>query len=301
MKKVEVEVRAGEDIKPTLRFTFKIEGKFSYPAETYPSIEFANGLILTPERKIVAHIFPDLLTNLNHSLKAIRKFDIEETELYKLDFLEQFEDQDFWGSSYGISYLDAPTLNFLDHIRKFHLKKDIMLLLGLEFRLIYSTIENKGSNNSPHLHYWVNIDRVFRYETLRIPASDWVHDFAPKLGLGEYIVVEIPKGNEVIKKAWEYVRQAEVSFRNWDDKSVSAHCREAVKIIKDYVGKQIDKGDKRKWEKLKDKINEIFAAVESLSSTGLHETEIAPIRRPDAEFILYLTKLLIRYAEQVVS
>ncbi len=145
------------------------------------------------------------------------------------------------------------------------------------------------------------MDRVFQYKSLHIPASDWVHDFAPKLGLGEYIVVEIPKGNEVIKKAWEYVRQAEVSFRNWDDKSVFAHCREAVKIIKDYVGKQIDKGDKRKWEKLKDKINEIFAAVESLSSTGLHETEIAPIRRPDAEFILYLTKLLIRYAEQVVS
>jgi len=295
VKKVEVEVRAGEDARPTLRFAFKVEGQFSHPQETRPVVEFLNGVLFTTDYKVISHILPFPLYSNSGNLSI----SLQTTNIITERSFDFPRKEEFSGNAYGIAYLDPHIIGFLDNLRNANPKKDLELIIALEFRFLYLKIERLGSH--PHFQHWVSMDKVFRYEKLHIPASDWVHDFAPKLGLGEYIVVEIPKGNEVIKKAWEYVRQAEVSFRNWDDKSVSAHCREAVKIIKDYVGKQIDKGDKRKWEKLKDKINEIFAAVESLSSTGLHETEIAPIRRPDAEFILYLTKLLIRYAEQVVS
>jgi len=42
--------------------------------------------------------------------------------------------------------------------------------------------------------------RISKTVPISIPASDWIHDFAPKLGLGEYFIVEIPKGEEIIKE-----------------------------------------------------------------------------------------------------
>jgi len=48
---------------------------------------------------------------------------------------------------------------------------------------------------------------------IRIPSTDWIHDYAPKLELGEYFIVEIPKGKRVIGKAWSYVEKAEGCFR----------------------------------------------------------------------------------------
>jgi hypothetical protein len=57
-------------------------------------------------------------------------------------------------------------------------------------------------------------------EGIRIPSIDWIHDFAPKLGLGEYFIVEIPRGKEAIKKAWDYIEKAEECNRQWDTKEL---------------------------------------------------------------------------------
>src|ERR1035437_846789 len=51
---------------------------------------------------------------------------------------------------------------------------------------------------------------------LRIPSTDWIHDYGPKLGLGEYFIVEIQKGDKTIERAWDYLEKAEEGCRTWN-------------------------------------------------------------------------------------
>ena len=73
---------------------------------------------------------------------------------------------------------------------------------------------------------------------IRIHSSDWIHDYAPNLGMGEYFAVEIPKGEKVIKEAWDYVEKAEECFRTWDTKGVFANCREVGKVLDKKIKKE---------------------------------------------------------------
>jgi len=143
--------------------------------------------------------------------------------------------------------------------------------------------------------------------TIKISSTDWIHDYAPKLGLGEYFVVEIPKGREVIKEAWSYVEKAEESFRRWETKGVYANCRE--------VGYLLDKIVKEKFGKdsfnYRERWGRAYSRFEHLASLDLHLEELkqkqqyAPedvkIGKEDAEHILTVTKLLIKYAEELLE
>jgi len=48
-----------------------------------------------------------------------------------------------------------------------------------------------------------------------ISSVDWIYDYVPKFGMGEYFIIEIPKGEKIIKEAWDYVEKAENCFREW--------------------------------------------------------------------------------------
>jgi len=76
-------------------------------------------------------------------------------------------------------------------------------------------------------------------ESIRIPSADWIHDYVPKLELGEYFIVEIPKGQKTVEEAWKYMEEAEECLRKWDIKGVFDNCREA--------GKALDKAVKEKF------------------------------------------------------
>jgi len=142
---------------------------------------------------------------------------------------------------------------------------------------------------------------------IRIPSTDWIHDYAPKLELGEYFIVEIPKGKGVIKEAWSYVEKAEECFRRWETKGVYANCRE--------VGYLLDRIVKEKFGKdsfnYKERWGRAYSRFEHLSSLDLHLEELkqrqqymrgdVKIGKNDAEHILTVTKLLIKYAEELLG
>ena len=155
-------------------------------------------------------------------------------------------------------------------------------------------------------HVFLSIqEKTFKKDAI-IRSSDWIHDYAPKLELGEYFIVEIPKGEELIE-AWNYIEKAEDCFRTWDTKGVYANCRE--------VGYLLDRILKRKFGK--DNFNyeirwgKSYGRFEGLASVDLHMEEFkkslkyspeeVKIGKSDAEHILTLTKLLIKYAEELIK
>ena len=147
------------------------------------------------------------------------------------------------------------------------------------------------------------VEQSFRKEGVRIPSTDWIHDYVPKLELGEYFVVEIPKGKMVMKKAWEYIEKAEECSRQWDTKGVYAHCREAGDFLNGAIKKKF-RNDPivKKWKRVIEKFNK-------LTSLDLHEEQIIEeepkgeifIGRPETEHILVVTKALVKYAEELLQ
>jgi hypothetical protein len=74
----------------------------------------------------------------------------------------------------------------------------------------------------------------------RIPSADWVHEFAPKLGLGTFEVVEIPdpsdlKGDlgERMAKAFEAARKARQSLRAGEWEDVCQDLRQVWELLRD--------------------------------------------------------------------
>ncbi|MCK4433933.1 hypothetical protein KAU92_00475 [Candidatus Bathyarchaeota archaeon] len=140
-------------------------------------------------------------------------------------------------------------------------------------------------------------------EGIRIPSTDWIHDYAPKLELGEYFIVEIAKGKMTIKKAWEYVEKAEECYRQWDTKGAYANCREVGKLLSEVIKKRFRKSPMiKKWKRAIEKF-------EKLTSLDLHEEDIKEevpkgeisISKADTEHILIVTKALIKYAEELLQ
>jgi len=156
-----------------------------------------------------------------------------------------------------------------------------------------------GSGN----HVFLEVREELLKKDIRISSSDWIHDYAPNLGMGEYFVVEIPKGEKVIKEAWDYVEKAEKCFRTWDTKGVFANCREVGKLLDKVIKNKFkDSPTIKKWKRVIEKFN--YSA-----SLDLHIEEIKEekpegdikIGKAEAENILIVTKALIKYAEELLK
>ena len=145
-----------------------------------------------------------------------------------------------------------------------------------------------------------------------ISSSDWIHDYAPKLELGEYFVVEIPKGKKIIEDAWNYMEKAEECFRRWDTKGVYANCREVGSLldrtIKDKFGKDSFAYDERwgrTYKRFKNLSFSNFASLdlhlEDIKKSQKYSSEDVKIGKADAEHMLIVTKALIKYAEELLE
>ena len=139
-----------------------------------------------------------------------------------------------------------------------------------------------------------------------IPSSDWIHDYAPKLGLGEFFVVEIPKGEETIKEAWNLVNKAEDSYRRWDTKGVFANCREAGYLLDRIVESKFGKESfiyKERWGRAYGRFEHLASLdlhLENIKKSAVYPIDEVKINKVDAEHILLATKLLVKLAENLL-
>jgi len=163
--------------------------------------------------------------------------------------------------------------------------------------------ENQWIISGMGSHVFLRVGEQLLKKDVRIHSSDWIHDYAPKLGMGEYFVVEIPKGEKVIEEAWSYVEKAEECFRIWDTKGVFANCREVGKLLNKIISNKFKNSPTiKKWKRAIGKFN-------YLASLDLHVEDIKEespegyikIGKPEAEHILIITKALIKYAEEILK
>ena len=149
-------------------------------------------------------------------------------------------------------------------------------------------------------------NEVLRKE-LTIPSSYWIHDYAPKLELGEYFIVEIPKGKETIEEAWQYIEKAEECFRRWDTKGAYVYCREAGSLLDGTLKTKMGKDSfiyKERWGRTYDRFNK-FASLdlhlEDIKKSPGYSPDDVKINKTDAEHTLIVTKMLVKYAEELIE
>lgn len=156
-------------------------------------------------------------------------------------------------------------------------------------------------------HVFLSIKEQILNKEIRIPSSDWINKFAPKLELGEYFIVEIPKGKKIIKDAWKYIEDAEKYFLNWNHKGVYDNCREIGVLLDQVLKKKIGKKSfnyEERWGRTYQKFNH-FASLglhlENLKQSQKYTSDDVKIGKIDAEHILNYTKILIKYAEELLE
>ncbi len=149
----------------------------------------------------------------------------------------------------------------------------------------------------------------------RIHSSDWINDFSPALGLGEFFVVEIPTGNKTLEDAWNLLSKAEESFRRWNLEGVISSCRLVGQNLDGFLKKRFDTESftyRERWERIYGSGKTGFTGWLSMplhseeiknEGTGGHKYEKSQVivTEADAEAILLTTKTLIKYAEKLVN
>ena len=159
-----------------------------------------------------------------------------------------------------------------------------------------------GSNNP----IFLSVEKRRHKEEKTIPSSDWIHDYAPKLGLGEYFVVEIPKGNKIIEEAWNYAEKAEDCYRRWDTKGAYINCREAGSLLDGTIKTEFEKDSfiyDERWGRTYKRFS-YFASLdlhlEDIKRSPKYSPEDVKISKADAEQVLIVTKALIKYAGELL-
>jgi hypothetical protein len=144
---------------------------------------------------------------------------------------------------------------------------------------------------------------------IEITVADWLQDYAPKLGLGEYFIVEIPTGEKTIKEAWKHIEQAENCYKHWDTKGAFANCREIGTLldtkIKEKFGKESFAYEERWGRSYLRFKNMSFSDVASLD---LHLEDLKKrypgditISKADTEHLLIISKALVKLAEEILD
>ncbi|TGL85761.1 hypothetical protein EHQ68_16750 [Leptospira congkakensis] len=135
---------------------------------------------------------------------------------------------------------------------------------------------------------------------LEIKSSDWLNDFAPNLGLGNFFVVKIPTNNKTLKNAWNYISNGEKSLLECNYKGVLANCRECISAIDKKVKSnpyyQSNFFFREKWNR---KISHYLSLGLHLEDINESPEENHIISRADAHFALFSTKAILNYYEEI--
>lgn len=137
-----------------------------------------------------------------------------------------------------------------------------------------------------------------------IPQSRWVETILPALGFRRYFLVEIPDVGSAIDGAHALVEDAEHAFGLWQRKAVFANCRDLGELLNAAIGRHFEKGhySLEKWARA-------YKEFSHFTSIGLHEVEHRQEYRPgtvditkaDAEAVLLASKVLLKYASDLLS
>jgi len=154
----------------------------------------------------------------------------------------------------GYAELDKESLDFIKKSRYTAKNENV----DFDISLGASVLEKSPQGNI--ISYYKYSPHPIPYT---IPSSDWAHNYAPKLGMGEFLVLEIPlkfpDANNKLKKNAEkelqnvltLISNAEKSFYNMVPLGVISNCRQAVESLSTFmVNKEFKNKDQlTDWQK----------------------------------------------------
>jgi len=248
--------------------------------------------------RIIAQLSKQALDHIENRRMADKKGDVKLTLCLNVKYLESIAviSETFLADpkDIGLPEIRVPTS------RREEYGKIVVYAYDSEFSTSYTNRWIISGNSNP---IFLAVKEQLLRKGIRIPSTDWIHDYASKLEIGEYFIVEIPKGKKVIEEAWSYVEKAEECFRKWDTKGVFANCREVGKLLdKTIKGKFKISPTIKKWKRMIEKFN--YAASLDLHVEDIKEEKPEGdirIGKAEAEHILILTKMLIKYAEELLE
>jgi hypothetical protein len=202
--------------------------------------------------------------------------------------------------------LDPARIGYLEASRRGN------LVVNIRFQLLVSLYDPLLVNNgttSETKHFVADYRRVAQQPEIRVEISQshWVTRVLPALGVGEYFLIEIPKGKKTVTDAWKYLDKADAGFRNWNSKEVYGNCRELGTLLdqtmKDKFGAD-NFAYKIRWKRAYDGYNNLASwslHLEDLKKSPSYSPELIETNKSDAEHLLLRTKALLKYAEEMLS
>lgn len=203
--------------------------------------------------------------------------------------------------------LDYNKINLLEIKRG----NDINLKLALQFQFgIFEPINViVDSQLTTEKKYFITgYQTYFSDFNIEIPQSHWLKNVLPNLEVGEFFVIELPKGDIKLKKAWEYIETAEHAYRNWDSKGVFANCRELGEFLNDKIKNKFGESSftySERWQR-RFKNYSYFASLdlhleEKKSKPNTYAPDEVKTYKTDAENMILSAKVITKYAQALLS
>ncbi|MGE9810300.1 hypothetical protein ACLIKE_03035 [Ferroplasma acidiphilum] len=220
----------------------------------------------------------------------------------------------------SISILNQNTSKIIRGMRREYTPSDISLLVYAypnptstynQGRSNLNLISTSGTGNGYIAHKSITMELQ-----CKIPSSKWVNNYAPKLGIGNFLILEIPfyknSDNNAINEALKLIGEAEKAYRAWDADTVLLRCRKAVELLGNAINK-----DSGAWKKFHRIVAESDKGLFGFLSLGEHplprkkgsDNEAKPVeikdlnpeaKQYDAEAALYFTKILVKYTAELL-
>lgn len=196
--------------------------------------------------------------------------------------------------------LDAYRIEKIEEQRKgadLKIRLDLYFIIGIYEPLI---VKSEGAQKANGFLTEI-LTSFVQLQEIKIPQSHWVKDMLPKMGYSEYLLVEIPKGNEIIREAWDYIKKAETAFMRWDTQGVFANCREVGRVLDNEIKNKFGETDPiytERWGRFYNK----KGGFNHWASLDLHRVEIkAEVKKADAAHLMFVTKSMIKFAEELLQ
>jgi hypothetical protein len=210
---------------------------------------------------------------------------------------------------YSTYYLEFP----LDphRVRVIEASRRGNMSLRFRFQLLiahYKTILLQKNDAPEPQNLVARYERITQPEIhLEISQSHWVNRVIPALGLGEYFLIEIPKGRKTIPAAWDYLEKASAAFRNWNSKEVYGNCRELGVLIDQSIKDKFGSNDftySIRWRRAYSGFADLASwslHLEDLKKSPKYSPDTVQTNKSDAEHLLLRTQALLKYAEEILE
>ncbi|WXG47574.1 MAG: hypothetical protein WED05_13105 [Candidatus Atabeyarchaeum deiterrae] len=158
----------------------------------------------------------------------------------------------------------------------------------------------------PHSSVFLSLrTNTFSHET-RIPSTDWIQDYSPRLGLGEFFVFQMGRGEKAIKDAWNYIEKAQESLSLGITKGVYGNCRDMGflldRTLRDKIG-QNSFAYQEKWGRTYNNFKHLASLdlhLEEHRKSEKYGSNNVVVTSADAEHVLLIAKMMVKNADELL-